>query len=127
MLKMENLCIILYIWPMFSLHTFNLFLIVMAALAVIVFFSLFFVNAGYGKFYTPKWGPSIDNHLGWMLMEAPVFFVTCLRTGWNSYEVHFEKGGRDLLDAYVRFLEKETLSRPDQWYQFYKFFSQRKH
>ena len=63
---------------MFSLHTFNLFLIVMAALAVIVFFSLFFVNAGYGKFYTPKWGPSIDNHLGWMLMEAPVFLAMLL-------------------------------------------------
>lgn len=63
---------------MVSLHTFNLFLIVMAALAVIVFISLFFVDAGYGKFYNPKWGPSIDNHLGWMLMEAPVFLAMLL-------------------------------------------------
>ena len=28
----------------------------------------------------------------------------------------------DILDEYVRFLEKETLDYPDQWYQFYKFF-----
>ena len=27
-----------------------------------------------------------------------------------------------LLDAYVRFLERETLERPDQWHQFYGFF-----
>ena len=60
------------------------------------------------------------------LMAAPVFFVTCLRTGWNAYEVHFAQapGEGDLLDAYVRFLEAETRARPDQWYQFYRFFSQ---
>ena len=60
------------------------------------------------------------------MMEAPVFFVTCLRTGWNAYEAHFMQwdGKEDLLDAYVRFLEAETLARPDQWYQFYRFFSQ---
>ena len=33
-----------------SIQSFNLFLIVMAVIAVIVFVSLFFVNAGYGKF-----------------------------------------------------------------------------
>lgn len=60
------------------------------------------------------------------LMEAPVFFVTCLRTGWNAYEVHFAQwdGARSLLESYVGFLEAETLARPDQWYQFYRFFSQ---
>ena len=44
----------------------------MAALAVVVFVCLFFVDAGYGKFYNRKWGPSVDNRLGWVLMEAPV-------------------------------------------------------
>ena len=64
------------------------------------------------------------------LMEVPIFFVTCVRTGWNAYEVHV----RDfvpsdapflpsLLDSYVRFLEAETLAHPAQWYQFYRFFS----
>ena len=58
-----------------TIQAFNLFLIVMAALAVIVFVSLFYVNAGYGKFYHSKWGPSVDNHLGWFLMEVPVFLA----------------------------------------------------
>ena len=60
---------------MISAHAFNIFLIVMAAIAVVVFISLFFVNAGYGKFYNPKWGVSLDNHWGWFLMEVPVFIA----------------------------------------------------
>ena len=31
---------------------------------------------------------------------------------------------QELLDAYAKFLERETLARPDQWYQFYDFFGQ---
>ena len=68
---------------MISLHAFQIFLIVMAAVAVVVFVSLFFVDAGYGKFYQPKWGPSVDNRLGWMLMEAPVF-IAMLLLWWFS-------------------------------------------
>ena len=60
---------------MIAAHTFNIFLIVMALVAVVVFVSLYFVDAGYGKFYHPKWGPSIDNHWGWFLMEVPVFIA----------------------------------------------------
>ena len=61
-----------------TIHSFYLFLIIMAALAVVVFVALFHVNAGYGKFYQPKWGPSLDNHLGWFLMEVPVFLAMLL-------------------------------------------------
>ena len=63
---------------MFTPEGFNIFLIVMAAVAAVVFVSLFFVDAGYGKFYQPKWGPSLDNHLGWFLMEVPVFLAMLL-------------------------------------------------
>ena len=66
-----------------SLQAFYWFLAVMAVVAVIVFVSLFFVDAGYGKFYHPKWGPSLDNRLGWVLMEAPVF-VAMLLLWWLS-------------------------------------------
>ena len=55
----------------------------MAVLAVAVFVALFFVDAGYGKFYNPKWGPTVDNHLGWFLMEAPVF-IAMLVLWWYS-------------------------------------------
>ena len=68
---------------MFSPHAFNLFLAVMAIVAVVVFIALYRVNAGYGKFYTSKWGTSIDNHLGWVLMEAPVF-VAMMLLWWLS-------------------------------------------
>ena len=68
---------------MISLHAFNVFLVVMAVIAVVVFVSLFFVDAGYGKFYQPKWGPSVDNRLGWVLMEAPVF-IAMLLLWWCS-------------------------------------------
>ena len=61
-----------------TIHTFNLFLIIMASIALVVYVSLFFVDAGYGKFYNPKWGPSVNNKLGWVLMESPVFIAMLL-------------------------------------------------
>jgi len=51
------------------------FLIGMSVIAVIVFIALYFVDAGYGIFYTRKWGFSLPNKAGWILMEAPVFFI----------------------------------------------------
>ena len=64
------------------------------------------------------------------LMESPVFFVTCVRTGWNAYEARFSPfdaaegvTAPRLLDQYVAFLEEETREHPEQWYQFYRFFS----
>jgi 3-oxo-5-alpha-steroid 4-dehydrogenase 1 len=68
---------------MITAHTFNVFLLIMTALAVFVFIALFFIDAGYGKFYQPKWGPSLDNHWGWFLMEVPVF-VAMLVLWWFS-------------------------------------------
>ncbi len=56
------------------------------------------------------------------LMESPVFFVTCVRTGWNAYEAHFKRAEGDVFDAYVRFLEREARARPDQWHHFHDFF-----
>ncbi len=47
-------------------------------MAVVVFISLYFVRAGYGVFRTSRWGVSVDNRLGWVLMEAPVFIVMLL-------------------------------------------------
>lgn len=61
-----------------SVGTFNIFLAMMSVLAVVVFISLFFVDAGYGKFYNRKWGPSVGNRTGWVLMEAPVFIAMLL-------------------------------------------------
>ena len=54
---------------------FYTFLTIMALTAVVVFVCLYFVDAGYGRFYDKKWGTSVNNRLGWVLMEAPVFFA----------------------------------------------------
>lgn len=59
----------------FTPDFFNTMLIVMAAVGLVVFISLYFVDAGYGKMISKKWGPSMPNKYGWMLMECPVFFV----------------------------------------------------
>lgn len=62
---------------LFQPENFTIFLWVMAATAVVVFVALHFIEAGYGIAFNPKWGPSVGNRLGWVLMEAPVFIVMC--------------------------------------------------
>ena len=64
------------------------------------------------------------------LMEAPIFFVTCVRTGWNAYEAHFRQfeGGSgakadEILRQYAAFLEEETRTHPSEWHHFHDFFA----
>ena len=60
---------------------FDLLLIGMVALAAVVFAALYFVRAGYGLLRDGRWGPKIDNRIGWILMEAPVFLaMTALKS-----------------------------------------------
>lgn len=54
-----------------DINTYHLILWIMAAIGLFVFVTLYFVDAGYGKFRSKKWGYSIDNKIGWVLMEAP--------------------------------------------------------
>lgn len=58
-----------------SLHDFNHFMFVVALVGLCAFILLFFVDAGYGKMRTSKWGPAINNKIGWFVMEMPVFVV----------------------------------------------------
>lgn len=57
------------------LEIYNGFLWGMTALAVVVFFALYHVRAGYGLLRDGHWGPQIGNRWGWFLMEFPVFFA----------------------------------------------------
>lgn len=50
----------------------------MIVLAIIVFIALQRITPGYGMTYDKKWGPSINNRLGWIIMEAPVFVAMLL-------------------------------------------------
>lgn len=47
----------------------------MTALACIVFVALQRITPGYGIAYDRKWGPSVGNRTGWVIMEAPVFIL----------------------------------------------------
>ena len=60
------------------MDTFHIFLFVMTGIAVIVFVALYFVKAGYGMFFDAKWGCPLNNRLGWVLMESPVFVAMLL-------------------------------------------------
>lgn len=60
------------------MDSFHIFLAVMTGIAVIVFVALYFVKAGYGMFFDAKWGRPVDNRIGWVLMEAPVFIAMAL-------------------------------------------------
>lgn len=50
-------------------------LYIMPLLAVMVFITLYFVEAGYGISFDKKWGWALPNKLGWFLMELPSFAV----------------------------------------------------
>ena len=60
---------------MITLDIFNTYLIVMAAIALVVFVALYFVEAGYGYLFNPKFGRPIPNKVAWVLMECPVFIA----------------------------------------------------
>ena len=61
--------------PEFLSSAFNIYLWVMIGMAVVVFISLYFVEAGYGIFMSEKWGKGINNKVAWFLMESPIFFA----------------------------------------------------
>ena len=58
-----------------ELQSYNGFLITMLLLALIVFLTLFLVPAGYGQLIKQKWGKSIKNKAGWVIMEVPVVIL----------------------------------------------------
>ena len=61
-----------------NIYTMDFFydlLYIMFIVGLVVFVSLYFVDAGYGKMRSEKWGPTMSNKAGWFLMEVPVFLV----------------------------------------------------
>jgi len=55
-------------------------------LTAVVFLVLLFISAPYGRHHRSGWGPSINNKLGWIIMEAaaPVVFFLCFILGDNA-------------------------------------------
>lgn len=65
------------------MESFNELLFLVSVIGLVVFIALYFVDAGYGKMVSAKWGPTINNKVGWALMECPVFLVV-LYFWWQS-------------------------------------------
>lgn len=50
-------------------------LLLQFALCPLVFFSLLWVTAPYGRHHEPGWGPNMPNRVAWILMELPAVLV----------------------------------------------------
>jgi protein-S-isoprenylcysteine O-methyltransferase Ste14 len=83
---------------------FHALLLVFVAVAVLVFGALFFIDAPYGRHRRAGWGPTVDDTLGWVLMEgtSAITFAACFALGdrrtspvaiafvvlWEAHYVH---------------------------------------
>jgi hypothetical protein len=50
-------------------------MILMIIIAVLVFISLLKIPAGYGQHISKKWGPTINDKAGWVIMEIPTLIL----------------------------------------------------
>lgn len=57
----------------FSENVYYTVMLSMIVIGFVVFFVLQKVEAGYGVFYTRRWGPAISNRTAWIAMELPAF------------------------------------------------------
>ena len=71
-----------------QLEEFYNFLFLIALIGLVVFVALYYVDAGYGKMRSDKWGPAINNKVGWCLMEMPVFAMILYM--WSLSDVRFQ-------------------------------------
>ncbi|MFC2047560.1 DUF1295 domain-containing protein [Chloroflexota bacterium] len=64
---------------------FNNLILTWFGLAALVFISLFFFTAPYGRHIRKDWGPNIDNKAAWVIMEAvaPLIFAVLFFLGSN--------------------------------------------
>lgn len=72
-MSLETLYILCYIW---------------LALAIAVHITMFFVTAPFGRHTSEKWGPMVNNKLGWFIMELPSLGIMLyyLIAGTYSFE-----------------------------------------
>lgn len=68
---------------------FNWLLAAWFVVAVAIFIILFFIVAPYGRHTRSNWGLTINNKLGWVVMEAvsPLIFTACFVFGSNTRTV----------------------------------------
>ncbi len=62
------------------------------AVALVAFLYLLRENAPYGRHVRPGWGPTLDNRLGWFLMEFPVVVVFLSALLWSGPDISLLPG-----------------------------------
>tara|TARA_B100000579_G_scaffold6147_1_gene4678 strand:+ start:3792 stop:4550 length:759 start_codon:yes stop_codon:yes gene_type:complete len=58
------------------------FLILWASIAVVVFFSLFYRNAPYGRFINSSFKLTLSSRVGWVIMESPTIIIIIFFLVW---------------------------------------------
>lgn len=58
-----------------SLPTLTLITWIWIGIAVVVHVVMFYVTAPFGRHTSEKWGPTINNKLGWVIMESPSLLI----------------------------------------------------
>lgn len=56
-------------------NEFQLLIEVWIGLGVLVFIALQFIAAPYGRYISSKWGPTMPNKAGWVVMELPALLI----------------------------------------------------
>ncbi|MFX0031338.1 MAG: methyltransferase [Candidatus Hodarchaeota archaeon] len=54
---------------------FNYIMLIFSIVGIAMFILLLFVPAPYGQHINEKWGPTINNKLGWFIMEIPTIII----------------------------------------------------
>lgn len=65
------------------------------AIALVLMVVQFFLTPGYGRHTTPRWGPTVSNRIGWVVMES-VALLSCW-LGWWWSEAGFPSAGLEAL------------------------------
>jgi 3-oxo-5-alpha-steroid 4-dehydrogenase 1 len=70
-------------------NIFHYLILAWFVLAGVIFITLFFRVAPYGRHAIRRWGPSIKSRTGWILMEstAPLVFAACFIIGKNPLSI----------------------------------------
>jgi 3-oxo-5-alpha-steroid 4-dehydrogenase 1 len=68
---------------------YNVILIIWLALSPIIFITLFFISAPYGRHVRSGWGLALHSTVGWIIMESvsPTVFLICYLIGSNQFNI----------------------------------------
>lgn len=79
----------------FPVAYFYTFCFIWMGIAVAVHITMFFIKAPFGRHTSDKWGVSINNKAGWMIMEFPslaimiYFFLSAINNGISAIQFLF--------------------------------------